>query len=188
MQVASADEPEEPETEEPIATRPFVPCVPVTDCGIVARHRLASRFARTRGFYESPSGQVASRHVQWETPGRAEGTFFIEVTDSCWVEGGYYIESEGQIWLLDANEELLPIEVEHNARRFAPVGHSFFDDGTHIFDRWEILDDEDVDRTTFHACTAVPEDPTVSTFYPAAEDSHGLFGHGDCGDLGRATL
>lgn len=109
---------------------------------------------------------------------------FIEVTESCWVEGGFYIASEAQIWLRTA-DAFQPIEVAHNASRFTPLGHGFFDDGAHIFDRWEVLYDEDVDRATFHACSAEPEDPTSWTFYPCAEDSRGLFGYGEHGDVGR---
>ena len=205
QETSVAEEPDESEeSEEPIATRPFVPCVPVTDCGIVARHRLASRFARTRGFYESPSGQVACRQPGWEEHGRPDDTFFIEVTESCHTGPGYYIQSGSEIWLPFASGCSLEagctqdlagwefafaaIEVPHDARRFAPLGHGFYDDGTHIFDRSEILDDEDVDRTTFHACSTEPDDPMSETFYPVAEDSLGLFGYGEHGDVGRARL
>lgn len=197
-----AEAPEDPATEEPVATRPFVPCVPVTDCRIVARHRLASRFARSRGFYESPTGQVACTQPGWEEHGRPDDTFFIEVTESCQTGAGFYILSGSEIWLPFAAScrvqictedpagwvfEFAAIEAPHNASRFVPLGHGFYDDGTHIFERSEILGD-DVDRTTFHACSTEPDDPMSETFYPCAEDSLGLFGYGEHGDVGRARL
>ena len=175
-------------TTEPVeaaAERPHHPCVPVTDCRVVARHTLDSPFARAQGFYASPAGMLASRHADWQVPeARAEEVRFIEVSESCWVEGDFYIASEAQIWLR-TDDAFDPIEVAHNARSFTPLGHSFFDDGAHIFERWEILDDEDVDRATFHACSAEPDDPNSATFYPCAEDSVGLFGYGEHGDVGR---
>ena len=173
------------EPVEAVPERPHHPCVPVTDCRVVARHALDSPFARRHGFDESPAGMVANRHAEWRLPeARAEDVRLVEVTESCWVEGDFYIASEAQVWLR-AEDAFDPIEVAHNASRFTPLGHSFFDDGTHIFDRWEILDDEDVDRATFHACSAVPDDPNSATFYPCAEDSVGLFGYGEHGDVGR---
>lgn len=176
---------------------PVAPCVPVTDCRIVARHRVASRFARSHGFYESPAGFVASRYSNWRARGHPEDTFFVEVTASCEVGTGYYIESGRQVWLpfvqscgseTCANSTgyyFEAIEVQHDARRFRPLGHGFYDDGTRIYDRSEVLSDDDVDRASFHACER-PEDEEAWSFYPSAEDSRGFFGYGDCGDLGRA--
>jgi hypothetical protein len=179
---------------------PEASCVPVTDCRVVARHRLDSRFARDHGFYESPSGLVASRQRDWQPHGHREDTFFVEVTESCEAEAGYYIESEARVWLpvaascrldvcsgpADYDYALEEIEGPHDAHRFRPLGHGFYDDGTHVFDRSEVLHVDDVDRTTFHACER-PEDEEAWSFYPSAEDSRGVFGYGDCGDLARAT-
>lgn len=177
---------------------PDAPCVPVTDCRIVARHRLDSRFARERGFYRSRAGLVASRHTDWLAHGRPEETFFIKVTESCSVPTGFYIESGRQVWLPSpqscgpntcANSTgyyFDAVESAH-ARHFRPVGHGFFDDGRQLFDRSEpIRDAPPIDRATFHACESPPEDEEVARFYPAAEDAHGVFGWGDCGDLIRA--
>ena len=188
------------EPVEAVPERPHHPCVPVTDCRVVARHALDSPFARTHGFYESPAGLVASRRSGWEEHGRAEGTVFVEVTESCDTGTGFYIVSGSEIWLPFAescavdictedpagwNFAYEAIEVPHDARNFRPLGHGFYDDGVHIFDRSETLLDDDVDRATFHACSAVPHDPNSATFYPCAEDSRGLFGYGEHGDVGR---
>jgi hypothetical protein len=177
--------------------------VPVTDCSVVARHTLASGFAQRHGFYESPSGQVAGREYAWEEHGRSDDTFFLEVTESCQTGTGFYILSGNEIWLPFAAScrvdvcdedpagwvfEFEAIEAPHDAHHFVPLGRGFYDDGIHIFERSEILGDEDVDRTTFHACSTEPDDPMSETFYPVAEDSRGLFGFGEHGDVGRAQL
>lgn len=186
-----------PQPAQPVEV-PDAPCVAVTDCRIVARHRLDARFARERGFYRSRAGLVASRHTDWQAHGRPEETFFIEVTESCSVPTGFYIESGRQVWLPSPQScgpnscenstgyYFAPVESAH-ARHFRPVGHGFFEDGRRVFDRGEpVRDDPPIDRATFHACEGPPEGAQVTRFYPAAEDAHGVFGWGDCGDLIRA--
>ena len=174
---------------EVVPERPHHPCVPVTDCRIVARHALDSPFAR-----------VAIQRSGWEEHEHPEDTVFVEVTESCDTGTGFYIVSGSEIWLPYAescavdictedpagwNFAYAAIEVPHDARNFRPLGHGFYDDGVHIFDRSETLLDEDVDRATFHACSTEPDDPNSATFYPCAEDSRGLFGYGEHGDVGR---
>ena len=195
--------PEVAEPEARVERRPFVPCVPLTDCRIVARHPLASAFAQSRGFYASPSGLVASRQPGWEEHGRPDDTFFIEVTESCDTGTGFFILSGDEVLLpfeasciAEACDEdpagwvfeFEAIEASHDAHHFVPLGRGFYDDGSHIFERGEVLGDEDVDRTTFHACSTEADDPMSETFYPVAEDSRGLFGYGEHGDVERARL
>ncbi|MFO0652598.1 MAG: hypothetical protein U0326_40660 [Polyangiales bacterium] len=187
-----------PPPPPPREVLPDAPCVAVTDCRIVARHRLASRFAREHGFYRSRVGLVASRYSDWRAHGRPEETVFVEVTESCAVPTGFYIVSGRQVWLPSpqscgpetcANSTgyyFAPIESAH-ARHFRPLGHGFFDDGTQLFDRDEpVRDDPPIDLATFHACAVLPEEASSDRFHPAAEDAHGVFGWGDCGDLIRA--
>lgn len=182
----------------PPVALPDAPCVPVTDCRIVARHRLDSRFAREHGFYRSRTGLVASRHSDWRTHGRPEETVFVEVTDACAVWTGFYIVSERQVWLpfpqscgpdtcSNSTGYYFGAVASAHARHFRPLGHGFFDDGSQVFHQDEPLrDDPPVDPATFHACVIPPEEEVSARFYPAAEDAHGVFGWGDCGNLLRA--
>lgn len=181
-------EPEPVAIVEALPERPQHPCVPVTDCRVVARHTLDSPFVR-----------AARRHSSWRAGELADDAVFVEVTASCDTGTGFYIASGDEIWLpypascegvctedlAGWNFSYEPIEVPHDARNFRPLGHGFYDDGVHIFERSETL--EDVDRATFHACADMPEDPSSEVFYPCAEDARGLFGYGEHGDVGRFT-
>ena len=202
LQAQSSPGREVPPAADPVdasgAELPVADCVPVIDCRIVAQHRLGSRFAQAHGFYEAPTGLVASRHSDWEPHGTADDTLFVEVTSSCEAGLGFYIASGDRIWLPflqsctaescsdSTGYYFEAIEAQHDAHSFRPLGHGFYDDGTHIFDRNEVLLSDDVDRATFHACER-PEDEGAWSFYPSAEDSRGVFGYGDCGDLMRST-
>lgn len=186
-----------PAPDAPSDAPPDVSCVPVTDCRIVAQHRLGSPFARAHGFYRSRAGLVASRHPDWRAHGRPEETVFVEVTGSCAVWTNFYIVSEGEVWLpfpqscgpstcADSTGFYFgPIESAH-ARAFRPLGHGFFDDGAQVFHQDEPLrDDPPVDRATFYVCVIPPDDASSARFHPVAEDAHGVFEWGDCGSLIR---
>ena len=135
-----------PPPPPPRVALPDAPCVPVTDCRIVARHRLESRFAREHGFYRSRAGLVASRYSDWLAYGCPEETRFIEVTESCSVPTGFYIVSGRRVWLPSpqscgpntcANSTgyyFGEVESAH-ARHFRPLGHGFFDGLPHNFAR-----------------------------------------------------
>lgn len=181
-------------------SRPTAPCVPVTGCRVVARHRLASPFARARGFYENARGLVASRNSDWQPHGHADDTVFVEVTEPCAVGTGFYIESAGRIWLPFAQScgergcgrgytgwYFDRIRQPHRVSQFRPVGHGFFEDGQHVFDRDEIVGVAEADVASFHACEGPPEDADGATFHPSAQDARGVFGWGECGVLIRAT-
>lgn len=173
------------------------PCVPVTDCRIVARHPIPSRFARDAGFYVSPSGIVANRYSNWESLDRPQDTFLLEVTKACAISSDYYIVAGAEAWFpvessgdqlaCTAHEsyefELIPTR---NASRLRPRGYGFFEDGEQIFDRTESLsEDPTIDVATFHACEPATEEDIGRRFVPEAEDVHGPFGRGDCGALIR---
>jgi hypothetical protein len=159
------------------------PCVPVVGCRIVGRHSLTSPYARALG------GRVGRPDVEGAADWPPDATL-VEVTSACGVEGGFYVESEGQIWLSFCfgdecrRPTLTPIESPIRLDRFHPVGGGFFADDTRAFYGTDTV--EEVDAATFHACEDPPEDLDVRTFAPVAEDSRGLFGFGDCGWVIRA--
>ncbi len=185
----------EPARPEPLAD---APCVAVTGCRIVARHRLESRFAREAGFYRSRAGLVASRYSNWRARGRPEDTFFVEVTEACEVPTGYYIQSATFAWFPfpqscgpetcagSTGYYFAPVATRF-PHRFRPLGHGFFEDGHQVFDRDAPLEAEPpADLASFHACERASDEEAARRFVPAAQDAHGLFGWGEHGDLSRA--
>lgn len=173
------------------------PCLPVTDCRIVERHPIPSRFASEAGFHASSAGMVVSRHSNWESRERARDTFLLEVTKACALSSDYFVVSGEEVWLpietsgdrfaCTAPEnyefELIPTR---NASRLRPMGYGFFEDGDQVFDRTESLSsDPTIDVATFHACEPPPDEEIGRRFVPEAEDVHGPFGRGDCGALIR---
>lgn len=187
---ASAEAPrDEPYVPPPFVSPASLPCAPMTDCRVVARHEVHAEFARRRGFFVGPDGLVHSRHYELPTA-RPADTFFVEVSRSCETPGNYYVESGAQVWLpmgYGARPDWSPMDVP-SPRLFRPLGGGFYDDGAQVYDRDESLADQDPapDRASFRVCV-LPRSYTERQrrFYPDAVDHHSAFGRGEHGDLER---
>lgn len=182
-----------PTPRPPDAPQPFIPpntlpCVPLSSCRVVARHRVPSAFARRHGISANACGLVTTR--ERHLLALARDTFVIEVTPSCEVPRDYYIASGEQIWLPFVSADAhtwSPMEVAA-PERFRPLGGGFYTDGISVYDRSEELADQapPADPSSFRVCALPSDEARSRVFYPDAVDSHSGFGRGEHGDLERA--